>query len=186
MVSRQNKRRVMSFVRIVNEREIYNISFFINVTATGAALLIDKSDTTNYPHTDTNNVIIHSVTLKVDKASNVLGNIGISLVTDIDATNSKIYALNEMIFTQNNSLLGNLEYKKTFIEPVRCTIDTLKPGKFITNDFNLTYTHANTATSLVKPIGSNAPADIGDILVNYALNAGTGYYAIVEVEYSTE
>lgn len=170
----------------LNERETFLISYFINVSSTGCALLIDKSDTTNYPHTATNTIAIHSVTLKVDKTSNVLGNVGISLITDINATNSKIYAINETLFLQNTALTSPIESKKIFSTPVKCSIASLKPTKFITNDANLTYISANTGGPLSKPVGGTAIPAIGDILVNYALNAGTGFTALIEVEYSTE
>ena len=49
--------------------------------------LIDLSDTTNWPHTNTTEIVIEYIILEVDPDSNFVGEVKLGFLTNVDATN---------------------------------------------------------------------------------------------------
>lgn len=57
------------------------------VSTQTAFMLIDISDTTNWPHTNTDHIILRGTTIQIDPDSTFLGEVKIGFLSSVDATN---------------------------------------------------------------------------------------------------
>ena len=60
------------------------------VAASTAYVLVDLSDTTNFPHANTRAIVLHDLYLTGEKASTGIYDIWVGVVTEVDATNGSV------------------------------------------------------------------------------------------------
>lgn len=170
------------------ERE-KNVLVHYQVTALAATayhILVDKSDTTNFPHTETGRLDISWARLVVEKsAAVVIGEIELGYITRIDGTDADIFYMTGIQFLKGQDILIIAENN---YQPSQVKMDE---SRFITN---VQETTANgnaapitTASSLPNPTGVNTAPEVGDIIIKYSYTSGgTGYDADIELLYHGE
>lgn len=78
---------------------------FHDIAAQTAFMLVDLSDTTNWPHTLTGKVIIEYLILQADPDNSFVGEIKIGYLANVDATNGDFHQLLEIDFSKQSTLL---------------------------------------------------------------------------------
>lgn len=76
-----------------------------SVNTQTAFMLIDISDTTNWPHTNTDHIILDHILIEVDPDSSYLGEIKIGFLTNVDATNGDFNQLLDIDMARQSQLL---------------------------------------------------------------------------------
>jgi len=150
------------------------------IAATEYSVLVDLSDTTNFPHDSTGRIDVSLIRVDVEKsAANVIGEIEIGLITRIDGTDSDIDYLYGLQF-----LKGDVQY---ISEVINYAPSQLKfaAGRYITNVSETNVAAVNTGASLDSPNGSISPA-LGDIVVKQLYTSGGNYDFDIELLYHSE
>ena len=73
-----------------------------DISATSWAVLIDLSDTVNWPHEPGNGIDISYMSLQVDKPANALGRFQVGVVTRVNATNGDVSVFRGIIFDKDD------------------------------------------------------------------------------------
>lgn len=84
----------------------HNPQFFIHlgdiaVGATQAFMLIDLSDTVNWPHTETGHIILEHLYITLNPSTAFRGDITLGFLTDVDATNGDLRVVHGWHFTNS-------------------------------------------------------------------------------------
>lgn len=151
-----------------------------DVSATTGYILVDKSDTTNYPHGSANPIIVKSVRVEAEtEATSPEYNIRIGVLEEVDATDGTTRWFYEARVATVARLVDHVKYDG---EGLSC--DTT-PGFIGTR--NTTNTRFQTDTAIANPTGTNANPGAGDIVAELVEVAGTGTIsAVLQVEYVTQ
>lgn len=78
---------------------------FHDIAAQTAFMLIDLSDTTNWPHTDTGKIIVEYIILQVDPDNTFAGEIKLGFLSDVDTVNGDFNQILEIDFRKQAGLL---------------------------------------------------------------------------------
>jgi len=85
------------------------------VSAQIAFMLIDISDTTNWPHTNTDHIIIRNLLIEVDPDSSFLGEVRIGFLDNVDATNGEFHQIIDIHMARKSDLIiENLTFEGGF------------------------------------------------------------------------
>jgi hypothetical protein len=159
-------------------------NFAIHLDAQGIAaeqgfMLIDLSDTTNWPHTNTGHIDIEYINIQVDGSTAYRGDVRIGWLENVDATNGDLNVLHTWHFDQAAGVL----------------VDSLsfgQAGHFHAETDNwFGPTEANetlwqTDVNLQGPDGNTSyPSGDGDLVMKVERTAGTVDVSML-VGYSTE
>jgi len=146
-----------------------------DISASQDFILVDISDTTNYPHTNTNYAHIEYLRIEVDSDVNGAYEIEVGFLDDVDATDGNFYSVSN---ANGSKKAGN---SKEIIYPFypngpRCTT-----GSIATSDASLNDTAFQTDVNLASTLDTgtaNTPSGNGDLVVRITRNAGTIVVAI--------
>jgi len=69
---------------------VYSQSFASTVVPSTSVVLIDLSDTTNFPHKETDRLYIHSICVDIDKVAATTTTVKVGVVNYIDASSSTV------------------------------------------------------------------------------------------------
>lgn len=171
-------------VNITSDREIFttqtererNVGILLSDVQTTAQTyyygLIDKSDTTNWPHDRTGRIDLSIIQLSMDKQSNGTGQISIGVITRIDGTDADIEYVDHLSFQQNDtiSLSRNLNFAPT---QVKCSVveGTLNRIKSTVTESNVSA--INTAGGDLSFNGETFTPGVGDIIARF-IKTGAG------------
>jgi len=157
----------LSHAGVFGSREKSNLTLRYSITANTAStstILIDLSDTTNYPHKRTTSIDISHINISLDKASTSSGTLKIGVITAISATNADVSFFSGIDFA--NATETYIERKEDIVPS---TIRTLVKGGsvsfILTNDTSLADTAFQTDVLLDTAAGGTANPAIGDIVV---------------------
>ncbi len=78
---------------------------FHDIAADTAFMLIDLSDTTNWPHTDTDHIVIEYLILQVDPNSSFVGEIKLGFLSSVDATDGDFNQILEIDLRKQSALV---------------------------------------------------------------------------------
>lgn len=169
----------------VDQPEINNVYAALSlagISTTQWAVLIDLSDTTNWPHTATGYVEISYLSLQVDKSPATQGRLQVGFITRIDATSADIQIIRGLIF--DNSIDDHIERAENFSPSfIKCdavaNVATHMIGPRILNE-----TLVQSDVALASPLGAATvlPA-VGDVVVRYLHTADGPYSGAVTVLY---
>jgi len=141
------------------------------IAAVTYAILIDLSDTTNFPHDRTGRIDLSTLGIQVEGDATSDGNIKIGVITRIDGTDADISFAGSTLFSRVAGQHINLGRS---ISPSQLkmgvTAGNLDQG--ITNDTEASVVAVNTGLTLDSPNGSITPG-LGDIIIKFAHEAGT-------------
>jgi len=160
------------------------------LSADEAFVLVDLSDTTNFPHTETGKVRLYRIELDMEMDTAGDFDIYIGVIVEVDATNGTAEWIDVFRFRVDEAPADNTshyhlvrEYYGLDLE-VDGSNDTLY--NVVTNSEQAGSTNWQTDVSLDSPVGdtSSAPGD-GDLVMFVDQTAGNLYIA-VKVFYRTE
>lgn len=168
------------------ERNLAVVYAEAGVSADKYVILVDLSDTTNFPHGDTGRIDISTVRFEVDKASNAQGSVQIGVITRIDGTNADISYLTKLSFINSTSNLLT-SFQNWAPSQLKFGVSGGNLTKAITNDTETNVAAVNTGATLDSPRGASTvtPA-VGDIVLKLGHSAGGTYDVDVEAMYHSE
>jgi hypothetical protein len=136
-----------------------------DISAEQAFMVIDLSDTTNWPHSNTGHIDVVFLSGSVDPDSTYAGDIALGFLTNVDATNGDFNGLFELHLEKKTAPL-------TFTLPIPFGGMPLETGHYfgpITADSTLFQTDVN----LTGPDGNaNYPSGNGDLVLIIGRTAG--------------
>jgi len=126
--------------------------------------IIDLSDTTNWPHDNTNRIDISVLYLNIDKAGAARGTVGLGVITRIDGTSADIEFIAGHSFIQNAS--DSIDFAVNIAPTqLKCNVVGGTLARIKTGVKALAVTAINTGTTL--SFGTGGPTftpAVGDIV----------------------
>lgn len=181
---------IPSFAMALNFEKNPDRNGFIKYTQTltttvvsTSAVLIDVSDTTNWPHGETGEVQINFIRVSVDKAAASTSTVRIGVVTAVNATNGNVtwvYGLSSLQNVSNTSLGGVIDFQPSWIGLKAILADGSTPD-VLSNDTTTSSSVYQNDAVLPSTSGTDVAPAVGDIVVEFT-KPGTGTTAIFTVE----
>lgn len=155
-----------------------------DIAATSWAVLIDLSDTVNWPHEPGNGIDISYMSLQVDKPTNALGRFQIGVVTRVSATNGDVSVFRGIIFDKDDGA-GRIDRTENFApSQIRCEVIGGLTPSLLTSSRLLNDAGIQSDVALDSPIGAATviPA-VGDIVIRFLHTSGGAWNAAVSALY---
>lgn len=166
----------------VTEREIDTFIAYgdQDIAATAYAILIDKSDTANFPHSETGRIDLTAVYLFVDRTNTAVGRLRLGVITRIDGTDADISYIQGVSFQKGSppTIERDRHYSPS---QLKCSVVDGELNRILTGETETT-TSVNTGTTLDTPAGTATPA-VGDLIVKFQHDSGGQYNAFVSAFY---
>lgn len=146
------------------------------VSSSGYALLIDLSDTVNFPHENTGALAMSSTYFQVDREQNSTGSVVIGVITRIDGTDADVTYFQGVTF--NKSSERSIVRDRNF-SPSQIKLGVIG-GEAIhiaTTGIATGITAINTGITLPTPVGTATPA-VGDIVVSWSQAAANFDFSV--------
>lgn len=172
-------------VKQKEERDVFVAIGSGEVTTTKYVILIDLSDTTNFPHDRMGRIDLTNTYLSVDRDQNGTGVVQFGVITRIDGTDADITYVQGIGFEKSDT--------REIIRDRKISPSALKMGVvdgkaiYAMSSFKATnVTAVNTGVALDSPLGTATvtPA-VGDIVASFVHSAGT-YTASISATYHSE
>ena len=138
-----------------------------SVATQTAFMLIDISDTTNWKHTNTDHVIIRSMTVEIDPDSTYLGQVKIGFLSSVDATNGDFNQIINVKVAKKSDLFSQ---EFAFTGGFHCQASTHFGLKLV--DSTLFQTDVNLGGP-DDPATITYPSGNGDLVMIIERSAGT-------------
>jgi len=170
-------------------RPVYTSTFTIAaVAATTGYVLVDLSDTTNYPHSATTEIYLLGLGIVAEKASDGDFNITVGVVIENDATNGSMKGVAEFDLSHlDNSTDSTDRFVFPFVdftlgganqEGINLNVTSGALTRAVSNVTDADNTIWQNDTGLASPVGAAAGATgkpgVGDLVLLATENAGTG------------
>ncbi len=145
------------------------------LTTDGGEIIIDPSDTSGYPHTETGGIKIDALYAQVGKTNSATGNVLFGVIVRIDETDADVKVFQGITFNNasDRQILRDRNYAPNSINIK--VVGGEVPA--IVSSGVLTTTVFNTSGTNETPIGTATPA-VGDFVVLWANTAGTFDYSV--------
>ena len=153
------------------------------VSASTAYVLVDLSDNTNFPHTETNAVHLLSLVLHTEKASDGVYDIWVGVVTENDVTNGSV----DWVHVFHLEASGNpTDSTDRFAQQLDFTLGGRNPQGVnclitggATSHFATAQTQADNVswqndTNRTSPVGATTKPGVGDLVVWVEEVSGSG------------
>jgi hypothetical protein len=154
-----------------------------DISSTEYGILIDLSDTTNFPHNGTNRIDLSHVKVVAELAANSVGAVKLGVITAITATNADMSWVYIVPFEKSASrrILSLINFSPS---QLKLGVDGGALQFIITNNFSTSVTAVNSATNLNSPRGTSTvtPA-VGDVIIQYKHDSGSAWDALVSTFY---
>lgn len=158
------------------------------VAASTPYVLVDLSDTTNYPHTKTGEVHLLGLMLNTEKASDGVYDIFVGVISEVDATNGtaewfKVFHLEHVNNTTDSTdrfaQVVDFSLGGASREGINCHITAAGAmSRIVTNQQQAGHVNWQTDTGLASPVGAAAGATgkpgAGDVVVWVEEVSGAG------------
>lgn len=155
-----------------------------DISATSWAVLIDLSDTVNWPHLPGNGIDFSYMSLQVDKPANALGRLQVGVVTRVNATNGDVSVFRGIIFDKDDGA-GRIDRTENFSpSQIRTEVVSGLTPNLLTSTRILNDTGIQTDIALDSPTGTaNVFPAIGDIVVRFLHTSGGAWNAAISALY---
>lgn len=167
------------------ERDVYAAMNATDVTSDTYAILVDLSDTTNFPHSRTGRVDLTGTYISIDRNSTATGFVRIGVITRIDGTDADISWVAGVTFEKSDArqIIRDRKYSPS---QLKCGVVSGALNRIVSAFESASVTAVNTGVSMDSPRGSATvtPA-VGDIIVGYGRTAGS-FNASVSAHYHGE
>jgi hypothetical protein len=166
------------------ERDVFTNHGVLNLSATIYAILVDKSDTVNWPHDETGRIDISALYVAVYRDSTATGAIRVGVITAVSGSSASVAWAMGLRFDKSNEQHIVRDRHWTPSQLKCAVVDGATPHMLVTTETGISA--INTATPLASPRGAATvtPA-VGDIIIHYERGAGT-YNASVACFYHGE
>lgn len=125
-------------------------------------ILIDLSDTTNYPHSNTGYIHLEEIYIDVDSGSSSVYTITVGFLENVDATDGDLYEIMHIDGSKDAGLSKEI-HKKFYPNGPKCTSSSIATSGITLND--TTYqTDVNLATT-IDPSTADTPPGSGDLVI---------------------
>lgn len=164
----------------VQEGGVVNLTQNVSSSLTGYALLIDLSDTTTFPHSNTSYISLDYVKLQAAfGTNNADGEIKIGRVTRNDTTDGDV----NWLFSSKFHSGGGVQSLAETYDFQPCSLDT-STTKYLSNDTSFNDSNFSTVSGLPSPTGGSYinPA-VGDIVVQFVYDGSNTYDANITCKY---
>lgn len=166
-----------------NVRAHYRLS---GVQASAWALLVDLSDTVNWPHDDTGRIDISLINAMVDRSANSVGQMQLGVITRLSATNGDVTVIAALAF-ENNSETHIARDINLSPSQVKCGVDGDGNTPYmVTNARVLNDTGLQNDTAIASAIGTNVIPAVGDIVLRFLHTSGGVWTGSCGVLYHAE
>lgn len=152
------------------------------ISSTTYDILVDLSDTTNFPHLNTARIDLEYLKIAIDPASNSVGAVRLGVITRIDGTDADIDFAFNVPFGKTAGRILSIN----MFSPNQMKLG-VQSGSWIfglTNRSETDVTAVNTGVTLDSPRGSSTvtPA-VGDVIVKYLHTSGSAWDSLLECFY---
>lgn len=154
-----------------------------DIASTGYKLLVDISDTVNYPHDVAGDLALLRMDLTVDRTGTSQGILQVGVIGAIDGTEADIFYTQGFSFEKNAD--QSIQRDRAFASPFRMKVADGKPVFFQT-DFTETTAAVNTGITLETGAGTTVTPAVGDIIMKYTHSGGGVYSAAISTHYTME
>lgn len=156
-----------------------------DIGATEYGILIDLSDTANYPHNNTGHVNLSAVYINVDRPGSSVGLVQLGVITRIDGTDADIAFVQGVGFEKGSETIIN---RDRLFSPNRmvCRVESGALTDVATSFITLNDAAVNTGVSLPNALGGTSTPEVGDIIVKFSSLSGGDYDAAFSGFYFTE
>lgn len=155
------------------------------VAATAYVILVDLSDTTNWPHDATGRVDLSYVSFQVDKPTGAQGRLSLGVITRVDGTSADVVFFRGLIFQNGTGTF--IERAENFApSQIKCGVSGGSTVQLLVTPTE-TITAINTATPLDSPLGTATvtPAP-GDLVARFQHDSGAAWNGAVSVLYHAQ
>jgi len=160
----------------------YHPTFHVNLSVSNAAgtvgyMLVDLSDTTNWPHTDTAHIILQQVIVNTNTNTSFVGDLSFGFLSNVDASNGDYHQIG-FLHGERNSNVGQGAFDFSNFGFGLETDEWFGPTT--SND-----TTWQTDVNLIGPDGGTSyPAGNGDFVMKLVSSAGAADISVT-VTYTT-
>ena len=166
------------------------------VAASTAYVLVDLSDTTNYPHAGTQELHLLGLDVHTEKASTGIYDIWVGVITEVDATNGTADWIEVFHLEANGNTVDATDRFAQVVdytlgggnhEGINCEVVSGALTRIVTNQQQAGHTNWQTDTGLASPVGAAAGATgkpgPGDLVVwvEEVTNGGTIDFSITAI-----
>lgn len=149
------------------EGGFFNMS--VPIAATTDIILLDLSDTTNYPHINTGSIHMAWMLFSIEASSNADYELSLGFLNNVDATDGDYW---EIFAVSGTKQTGVNKFQLLSVAPDG---PWCKPDRVITNNILLNQTAFQTDVNMktiLDPLTADTPPGTGDIVVRITINAG--------------
>lgn len=157
-----------------------------------STIVIDKSDTTNWPHTNSNHIAITGIDLDVDKVAAATATIKLGVVNFVDATNGSI----TWFWARNYGLnVSNTETKVSemyYPLAIKTKVNLVSGGADGTTPFLISDDTVSNSTTFQNDVllssvsGSQIAPDEGDIVMQVISDSSNALTVDLHLWYYTD
>ena len=137
---------------------------FENLSASQDFMLIDLSDTTNWPHTTTGHIDIAHILINIAPSTSFAGDLEIGFLTNVDATNGDFNGVIELHMDQKVDPF-------TFAQNYGAFEMSMETAHFF-GPVDANDTAFQTDVSITGPDGNTFPSGNGDLVLRITRTAG--------------
>lgn len=160
-------------------------------TTSTSTVLIDLSDSTNFPHSGTREITIQSLKIDVDKAAASTGTVKVGVVSSINASSGTVtwFAGKEFLLNVSNTekTIDNTyipSYLPLRVATLATSDDSVETPYILSNDTTDASSTYQTDVELPSPSGGSNPGP-GDIVMAITKTGEAAITVLVEIFYST-
>ncbi|TDH35718.1 hypothetical protein E2A64_10300 [Pseudohoeflea suaedae] len=170
----------------VTERERNALVAFAkqDVAADGHGILIDISDTANFPHDRTGRIDLTATYFQVDRATNSTGSVRLGVITRVDGTSADVTYVQGVRFDKSNE--QHIERDRNY-SPSQIKLGVVDGVANRVKGVNATgITAINTGASLESPNGAaSVVPGVGDVVLSWT-RAAANYDFSISAFYHSE
>ncbi len=160
------------------ERNVHASFFELAITTDSYFMIVDLSDTTNWPHDATGRIDVSWLKFVVERDATAAGTLQLGVITRIDGTDADIDYLFTIPFTKSDTrrILSIDNFSPSQLK--------FESSRYITDTADANVAAVNTGGTLDSPNGVTTPA-VGDIVIKAGRTAGE-YDFLCEILYHGE
>lgn len=152
------------------------------IQASSWAILIDLSDTVNFPHDETGAAHVSLISLQVDRGNTSVGLVQVGVVTRVDGINGDVTSFAAVRF-ENGSPTNVIRDINFAPSQVKCGVVAGATTHMVSNSKLLNDTGLQTDIAIPTATGGTAFPAVGDVVVKYTHTSGSAWTGGVGVLY---
>ncbi len=157
------------------ERNVFVAYAKQNVAANGYAVLVDLSDTTNFPHSRVGRIDLSATYFQVDKQQNATGAVRLGVITRVNGTDADVTFVQGVRFDKSNERHINRD-RNYAPSQLKLGVEAGSANRALgVNETGITA--INTGLTLDSPAGAVTPA-VGDVVIGWEQGTANFDFAV--------